>query len=117
LKTIHTRSTEHKRRFAFVVSASLTLLIFGVWSFVTFPTFKDSGIVVNQNKIILNADDSIASKQNVAPFDNLKSGLASSFQALKGQFVNLKEGVEKIEETNEYEKIKDQALFTDTNGQ
>ena len=77
LATLHKRPDHHKKRFALLVSGTITLFIFGVWSLATFGT----------NKVIVTGGD------EVSPFQSLHSSLAVSIEALQENFKELKDSV------------------------
>jgi hypothetical protein len=87
LSTIHQKSDSHKRRFAFLVSASFTLFIFGIWSFLNYGARSD---VVAESK----------PRQDTQQFERFRSidGVASAFHALRVNFGNIKETVEGLEQ-------------------
>jgi len=108
LSTIHQRSPAHKRHFALVVSGGITLIIFGLWSLVVFgnknPILAEnpsSGVVVSTT-----IDNSNVS----SPFDDISSGVASVFEAIKNQFFQVKQSVNSIDVQNKYEEVRNQAL-------
>jgi len=100
LSTIHTRSHAHKKRFAFGVSAGITLSIFAIWSIVTFSSFGKDSVVATDNRL----DDT------AAPIENIKSGVASSFQALKDQMNSVKGSVKAVDLNKEYQDVRNDAV-------
>ena len=106
LSTIHQRSPAHKRRFALVVSGGITLIIFTIWSFVTFANTNPS--LANQNS---NSTDN--QKQNltaVSPFADLSGGVANTIDAVKQQINQIKQAVSSSNIQNQYQQVRDQAL-------
>ncbi|MDP3763848.1 MAG: hypothetical protein Q8Q92_04410 [bacterium] len=82
LTALYKKPDHHKRRFALLVSGTVTLFIFGVWSLATFGT--------NNNKVI------VTSNNEVSPLQSLNSSLAASLEALRENFKELKDGVSNI---------------------
>lgn len=80
ISTLHTKSPSHKKRFALLTSAGVTLLIFTVWSLVK---FSPESVVVRETSGPVNL--ALASTANVSfsPFDNLVSGFKSVWQSLQ----------------------------------
>jgi len=81
LSTIHHRSPGHKKLFAFIVSASFTLMVFGIWSLVTFG--RNSQIAAE------SPEKNKTGVLEAVPFEEIKSNVANSFEAVKNQFNNL----------------------------
>ena len=98
LNELYKKPDHHKRRFALLSSATITLLIFGVWSLATFG--------ISDTKTIAKANE------EVGPFQSLRMNLASSFNALKSSLGELKTGVEAIDLEAEYTDMRDGALET-----
>lgn len=84
LATLHTKPDHHKKRFAFLVSAGVTLTMFTVWSLVTFGT--GGTLAQNDPSTTLGASNS---QIEVSPFESFREGLASSFDAMKESFEDL----------------------------
>ncbi len=101
LKTIHQRSSAHKRRFALLVSGGATLFIFGIWSLVVFGS---KGVTV--------ADTTTqAGNQNVvSSFEDIKGGVANSLEAVKNQVNQVKQAITTTNVENKYQEVRDQAL-------
>ena len=85
LETIHQRPVEHKKRFAFVVSAGFTLIIFGIWSLVTFN---------NPNTVVATGGSQTGAE--VTPFESLKSSVAIALKVLRGNVNELDQGLETV---------------------
>jgi hypothetical protein len=103
LRTLHQRPDAHKKRFALLVAGVVTLLIFAVWSFVTFSqptTVADSGATAQEN--LASATEANA---GVTPFQDILSGIKSSIDSLKS--INLNQ---------DYQSVRNSAL-PNTNGQ
>ena len=105
LSTIHLRSHAHKKGFAFGVSAGITLSIFTIWSLVTFSSLKN-----NDSAVVAKNVDQQNTTEEIPPLNTLKSGVASSFQALKDQFGNLKGSVKAVDLNNEYQTMRNDAV-------
>ena len=83
LSTLRERPHRHKKRFAFLVSSSVTLAIFLIWTLVTFNHGNENKQLTTNNL-----------QNEVGPFESLKMNLASSFEALFVGFNALKSDVE-----------------------
>jgi len=82
LATIHQKSPEHKRLFALIVSSSITLIIFGIWSLVTFG---------RTSQTVADAPTDAGNLKAPIPLEDIKSGLANSFEAVRGQINSLQD--------------------------
>ncbi len=82
LSTIHQKSPQHKKLFALVISGSVTLIIFGIWSLVTFN---------RGSQIIVDAPKDAGTLKAPIPLEDIKSGLANSFEAVRGQINSLQD--------------------------
>ena len=100
LNELYKKPDHHKKRFALLSSLTITLFIFGIWSLATFG--------ISDTKIVANANVN----EEVGPFQSLRMNLASSFDALKSSFGELKTGVEAIDLEAEYTDMRDEALET-----
>jgi hypothetical protein len=105
LATLHERSDHHKKRFAFVASASFTLAIFAVWSFVNFG-LPGQALPDTQNKVV--AQD----KKESSSFEPLKNGVAAAFKAIGGTVDEAKQGLEQVDIEGEYDRMRDRAFDT-----
>ena len=74
LNELHTKSDEHKKRFAFLSAGAATLAIFGFWSLATFGT--DTSVVVEESN-------------EVSPLESLSASVTSSIDGLKKSFQDL----------------------------
>ncbi|MFZ2049012.1 MAG: hypothetical protein WAV25_01820 [Minisyncoccia bacterium] len=118
LSEIHTKSPEHKKKFALSVSLGITLIIFGIWSLVKWSDLSKKDVVVENSQPI--ADE-------ITPISNLTSGIANSLEAIKTTATDLKNSVNQVNLQNQYENIRNEALpadaqngnidTTNTNGQ
>lgn len=82
LSTIHQKSPEHKRLFALIVSSSITLIIFGIWSLVTFGRISQT---------VADAPTDEGTLKAPIPIEDIKSGIANSFEAVRGQINSLQD--------------------------
>jgi hypothetical protein len=106
LAELHKKPDHHKRQFALLASGTVTLFIFGIWSLATFGMnggiiAKDSGSATTISKTAEN---------EVGPFQSFRSNLASSLEALKGGFAELKHSFETIDFEAEYKEMRKGAL-------
>lgn len=85
LATLHKRPHHHKKRFALAASGGFTLLVFGIWALVNFG---------GEAATVANVQSAAAEQAN--PFGSLWRGLGASFQALRGNVDELKNGLEVI---------------------
>ena len=95
LSTLHRQPPHHKKRFALLASSTITLFIFGVWSLATFG--------VSEEIIIIEG-------REVSPFQSFRISLATSFEAFKSGFGELKSGFETVDLEAEYKEMRDGAL-------
>lgn len=110
LKTIHERSPAHKKRFALTVSGIITLTIFGIWSFVVFGN-KNLILAENQNSnVTVVSNTAVDNSKVTSPFDDISSGIAGVFEAIKNQFGQVKQTVNSIDVSNKYDEVRNQAL-------
>ena len=72
LSTLHTRSDSHKKNFALLVSGGFTLSMFAIWTFVNFGQ-----TVVEEQPV-----PTLASTQEVGPFESLLSSVSSAWDGL-----------------------------------
>ena len=95
LSTLHRQPDRHKKRFALLVSGTVTLFIFGIWSLATFG---------------INTRTIVEAKNEVSPFQSLRMSLAASLEALKNNFGELKRGLETVDFEAQYQEMRDGAL-------
>jgi hypothetical protein len=101
LSTLHTKPTRHKKHFAFIVSSSVTLAIFLIWTLVSFG----HGGVAAQEVSTTNQ------VREVGPLESLTASLSSSFNAILVGFGALKSDVEtNINLQTDYTEMRDNAL-------
>ena len=105
LSTLHRQPDEHKRRFALFVSSVVTLFIFSIWSLVIFGTSPGGILAENETNQVAETTSG-----DISPFQSMRSGLASSFQALKNSFGELKSGIESVNLETKYQDLRDGAL-------
>ncbi|MBX4188999.1 hypothetical protein KW785_00175 [Candidatus Parcubacteria bacterium] len=103
IETMKERPHSHKRAFALSVSGAVTLMIFAIWSFVHFGQTSVVATQEDQNNLaaVVGAGEAVNVPDGVTPFENLKSGVESSFEAFKSGFSQLNGG---------YQEARDQAL-------
>jgi hypothetical protein len=89
LATLHTRSEEHKRRFAFLVAGSTTLAIFAIWSM---ATFGNGGYLAKNG----NNPDADRAHPEISPLESLRANAASSFGSIRDTVNDLKAPVESV---------------------
>ena len=107
LAQLHKKPDHHKKQFAFLVSGTITLFIFGVWSLATFG--MNDGVIV-KNDTSSTGTISKMTESEVTPFQSFRSNLASSLDALKINFGELKRSFETMNLETEYKEMKDGAL-------
>lgn len=111
LRTIHKRSDAHKKRFALLSSAAITLIIFGVWSTLRFsPAVATSDTVATSDSVYPQNETANA----VTPISNITAGIADSFKALKDQFNSVKGDVKSVNLDSQYTQIRNEAVNTPT---
>ena len=76
-QSLHTKSHKHKKRFALLASASITLAIFAVWSAVHFG-FKEESVKVTTGPVNLAA----VSQAELSTLENILSDIKTSWRAL-----------------------------------
>ena len=112
LETIHTRSDTHKKRFAFLTSFGITLIIFSIWTLVKFSPFSSTETIATDNTNLNTGSENTANA--IAPLDNLASGVKESYTSLKNQFNSVKGSVRTVNLDTEYEKMRTDALNNQT---
>lgn len=80
LATLHTRSDDHKKRFALATSGGFTLLIFAIW------------MTVNYGGEPVVADARQAEVKEVSPLESFSSSVGTAWEGLKQSFGGLSEG-------------------------
>jgi len=107
LSTLHSKPDHHKKRFALLASSTITLVIFGIWSLVTFQSKSDETAVLKV--------DNGAKIAEVGPLQSFSANIAASLDGLKASFNELKSGLEKDNFETKYKDLRNGAL--DTYGQ
>jgi len=107
LAELYKKPDHHKKRFALLASGTITLFIFGAWSLAVFPPKADQPLSGGKN------NDSNVSE--VSPFQSIRMNLATSLEAIRNSFEELKVGLEAVDFEAEYKEMRDGAL--DTYGQ
>lgn len=101
LSTLPQKSHHHKKRFAFVVSSTVTLAIFLIWTLVS---FGHGGVVAQEVSTTQKV-------REVGPLESLTASLASSFDAILVGFGVLKTNVESnINLKTDYTEMRNNAL-------
>ncbi len=101
LSSLPERSHHHKKRFAFIVSSSVTLVIFLIWTLVS---FGHGGVVAQE----VSTNQQV---REVGPLESLTASLSSSFHAILVGFGALKTDVESnINLKTDYTEMRDNAL-------
>ena len=112
LATLQTRSPQHKKRFAFLVSGAFTLSIFGIWSLVTFGP-EVGGILADRetspSKVSLMEKKS---EDEISPFESLRMNIAATFEAFRGGVGNFTNEIKTVDLGSEYNDLKSGALET-----
>ena len=104
LSTLHQKPAHHKKRFAFLVSAGMTLAIFTVWSLVTFGT----GGTLAQDKQQLTTNDQ---QLEVGPLESFKESLAATWEGVKESFDGLSGGIQgAVDLESDYTEMRDNVL-------
>ena len=83
LATLHKRSDDHKRRFAFLTSGSITLIIFAFWGVANFGA---PGLATAENE-----DKKV---KEVSPFESIVSSANDGWEGIKDSFLEIKEEFE-----------------------
>ncbi len=106
LETLHTRTPEHKHRFALLTSGGFTLIIFTFWAMATFgvknPTVAKTSTVKTDKQEV----------NEVSPLDSLLGSVAAAFDSLRGGTGELKKGLEVVNFQGKYEDLKQDTLNT-----
>lgn len=112
LQTLHTRPDAHKKRFALVVSGTITVIIFLIWSFVSFNNAQTIANASDTNSDNLAAvETSNQSDQNaVTPFQDLMSGIGSAVDALKQGLGQVKQAASLVNLNQDYQNVRNDAL-------
>lgn len=107
LNKLHKKPDHHKKMFALLSSATITLFIFGIWSLANFGISDQSIVATNSD-----SSDQVNTSSEVSPIQSIRMSLASSFEALKSSFGELKNSVKSIDLESEYLDMRDGALET-----
>lgn len=110
LSTLHTRTDSHKKRFAFAVSGTLTLIMFTLWTLATFGT---GGVLAQKEAEMVKKEVA----REVSPFSSLKNGVAAGWAGFRETFNGLRGSVEGVLDSSkgsqeEYEKLRNEVLNT-----
>lgn len=96
LAQLHQKPDHHKKQFALLTSATVTLFIFGIWSITTFGVHQE---VIAKEKT-----------EEVGPLQSLRANVISSFGAMGDSFSQIKSSFESINFEAEYKDIREGAL-------
>lgn len=83
-RELQKKPDHHKKSFALLASSTVMLFIFGIWALVNFPPSGPAD------------SPTLASGSNVvepSPFQTFRESLASSLEAIRNSFIELKSGV------------------------
>lgn len=105
LAELQKKPDRYKKRFAFLVSGVVTLFIFGSWSLAVFGT-SGSKIADSENAGIASAK----TNKEISPFQSVRINLATSFEAIRNSFGELKTSLETLDWKTEYKEARDGAL-------
>lgn len=102
LHSLHKKPEHHKKRFALLASGTITLFIFGIWSFVNFAP--------QSNQLVSKSERDTSKVIEISPLQSMRLNLASSLEALLESLRGLKSGIESLDFKSSYAEIKDNAL-------
>ena len=105
LAELHKKPDHHKKQFALLVSGTITLFIFGIWSLVNFGI--GGKIVTEDNGILVTSE---RTENEVSPFQLLRSSLASSLEAARNSFEEFTNNLNTVDFKSEYQEMRDGAL-------
>lgn len=103
LAQLHKKPEHHKKRFAFLTSLTVTLFIFGVWFLAVFPPKADKPLAGSKN-------NKLNISEEISPLQSLGMTMASSLEALRDIFGELKAGFKTVDFEAEYRDMRDSAL-------
>ena len=106
LDTLHQKPDHHKKRFALLASATITLFIFEIWSMVTFGI---NGGILARNKNTSTVPEEVA-KIEISPLQSLRMNLSSSLEAFITSFNELKNGMKAVDFETEYQDMRGKTL-------
>lgn len=105
LVTLHKKPDHHKKQFAFLVSSTITLIIFGVWSLATFPPLR-----LADQPVLAGGKNNASNASEVSPFQSLKMSLADTLSALKSSIGELKTSFESADLEAQYKELRNNSL-------
>ena len=100
LSTLHRQPEEHKKRFAFLASATITLFIFSIWSLANFGV-KDAPVMAEQDK-----------DNSVSPFQSFGHSLAGTISGFQDALGAIKDNFGPVNFEAEYQQLRDSSLET-----
>lgn len=106
LDALHRKPNHHKKRFALLASATITLFIFGIWSITTFGI---NGGILARIKNTSTSPEKIA-KIEISPLQSLRMNLSSSWEAFMTGFNELKNGMKDVNFEAEYQDMREKTL-------
>jgi hypothetical protein len=92
------------------VSGGFTLSIFFIWSLVRFSPFSKPVEVAQNVDGAIELVPTTGTAVEISPFDNLQTGVAASFQAVKNGFNEAKGSIKTVNINDEYQKVKTDTL-------
>jgi hypothetical protein len=110
LSTLHARTPSHKKRFAFLVSGGFTLSLFFIWSLVRFSPFSEPVEVAQNTDGVIELVPTSGTAKEISPFENLQTGVAASFEAVRNGFNEAKGNIKTVNINDEYQKVKTDTL-------
>jgi len=93
LSNLREKPARHRKRFAFLAAATITLFIFGFWSLTNFGT---GGVLASRDE----ESEDVA----VSPFESVRLDMASGLAAVKASFNELMSAFGSLGTEEEYER-------------
>ena len=109
LAQLHKKPVHHRKRFAFLASSTITLFIFGVWSFTTFGINSTGKIADSGSASAISVK---TENEEVGPLKSLRMNMAAGIEALRHSFGELKSSLGEVDFETEYKNMRDGALDT-----
>jgi hypothetical protein len=104
LATLHEKPDHHKKRFAFAVSSTFTMLLFVVWTVVKFGT---PGLHVAKTE---KQDLYVANQTEVSPLGTLKASVQDAWEGITNGVKEIKDSARSVDVKGSYEDIRSDAL-------
>lgn len=105
LDKVRQKPDHHKKRFALMVSSTVTMAIFAVWSFVMFG-------VPSTGSVLADRSTERVSEEEHSPFESLRANTLSAFSSIKEDFAKVTETIKSIELESEYAEMRQDAIET-----